>query len=762
MKIKSTITILLLISSSLLPAQWTNCQPDNPLSFAALEITENLMTTKIKEIQQFYDESELYNVKVSVDACNQQMENELRTLQGNIAKCGLKHQEILSLKDVAGIQKQIEDLKKSKEASIQTLEDNLSKTRHSGIFLVILPEINLLDNKNVFIQNAQAVLAPYAISDLNGERIQRLTEVKDYENVKDVITSFKGGEVTPVSDLFTNADYKTKRFLYMAKIQVAPAKKENFVPKESLAPEGKATVINLITEPNYRLILQKYNVAEALIQEITQKISSLTPIIQSENADADRRQADILLQGEEEIRKITYDISEYTHRLSTRKEKLKATLETIPGAKYEPNDTENAVQSALIILKKEMDNLNLQWNGIKEREIQFKETQVSIEGDPAEALAKESLRLYDQIQQNYTTFKRSMEFIAVENFEVTNFQTSDELVLYRQVNRIWTYLIPQSNGSFRLFVLANFKIKESNIPKPASIIINTPPPPRTISPPPTKPRPTYLENRIFDRDPKLIYVEDSIREANNRNSVMRSHDLYENKEVFENYKEPTLGGVEMIAIERGGFKMGSEEGNADETPIHTQFLGDFYLSKYEVTAKQWRKYCTETGKKMPPPPTAIGWHDDLPIADISWYEATDFCKWLSQKTGLSYRLPTEAEWEYAAKGGNFAKDKRYSGSNSPSEVAWYMENSMFQLHPVGIKKPNFLGLYDMSGNVYEWCADLYLSYEAPTNSGTETRRVIRGGSYGKSTAFVRIANRSSYDPARSNPEIGFRLARDAQ
>ncbi|MBX7240116.1 MAG: formylglycine-generating enzyme family protein [Bacteroidia bacterium] len=743
-----------------LVAQWANCLPDNPLTIKSPAFSEASVTEKIRSSQVFYNDNDILSVKNYLDKCNSKTEDELRTIQGNIAATGLKYQEILSLKDVAGIQRQIEDLKQSKISSIQTLEENLTKTRHSGLFLVVLPEINLMDNKNVFIRNAQSALAPYAISDLNGERIERLTEVKDYENVKDVITSFKGGDVTPVSDLMTNADYKNKCFIYVVKVNVSPAKKDALKTTSAPSGTGNEVVVNLMTDPNFALILQKYNVPESVISEINQKISTNSLVIQNENADADQRQAEILLQGEDEIRKIDHDIAEYTQRMQTRKVKLKSTIETIPGASYNPADAEASVLSALNTLKDRMTELNKQWNGIKEQELQYKETQVMIEGDPAEALAKETMRLYDQLQQNFTTIKRSMEFISVENFEVTDYKSADEMILYRQVNQIWSYLVPQSNGSFRLMLLAKFQIQDGKTPPVKQVVAEKP---GLKANPVPKPAPAEGRNKNFDRDPRLIYYQDSLMAVRKRDSLMKG--LYFNNQdlPFKNYKESALKGLEMIAIEKGAFYMGSEEGNKDELPVHSVWTDNFYLSKYEVTVGQWKIYCKETGRESVLfPGGSSDWNNDLPVSGVTWYEATDFCKWLSEKTGLNYRLPAEAEWEYAARGGNLAENKRYSGGSDANQLAWYNENSMLMAHPVGMKKPNALGLYDMSGNVYEWCLDIYGPYEDASAESGENKRIIRGGSFAKSSSFVRIANRSSFDPARRNAEIGFRIARNGE
>ena len=181
---------------------------------------------------------------------------------------------------------------------------------------------------------------------------------------------------------------------------------------------------------------------------------------------------------------------------------------------------------------------------------------------------------------------------------------------------------------------------------------------------------------------------------------------------------------EMVLVEAGSFNMGSSDGYPDERPIHAVTLTrSFYIGIYAVTYGEYARYCerrVECGVD----------HDDSgrathPVSFVDWYDAVAYCNWLSKKAKLSpcyvekgkltecdfsangYRLPTEAEWEYAAKGGLLSRGFVYSGSNDPDEVAWYDGNSGGEAHPVGQMKPNELGIYDMSGNRWEWCWDWY-------------------------------------------------------
>jgi len=182
---------------------------------------------------------------------------------------------------------------------------------------------------------------------------------------------------------------------------------------------------------------------------------------------------------------------------------------------------------------------------------------------------------------------------------------------------------------------------------------------------------------------------------------------------------------EMVLVQGGTFRMGSDEFGGSK-PSHSVTLSSYYIGKYEVTQKEWR--------------SVMGWNqsvfkgNSLPVENVSWNDCQVFIKKLNAKTGKKYRLPTEAEWEFAARGGNKSQGYRYAGSNNLDDIAWYEKNTFFQPEPVGLKQPNELGLYDMTGNVQEWCNDYFGDYSssAQTNpqgveSGSE--RVIRGCSY---------------------------------
>ena len=282
---------------------------------------------------------------------------------------------------------------------------------------------------------------------------------------------------------------------------------------------------------------------------------------------------------------------------------------------------------------------------------------------------------------------------------------------------------------------------------------------------------------------------------------------------------------QMVKVDGGSFSMGnpgtsSPKGDADERPVHDVKISTFYIGKYEVTVKEYKQFIDDpAGKKyfpgkrgmhqMPAAPDSAwlvehpdtkkfyplptqkwwGWVDDYPIHKISWYDAVAYCNYLSDKEGLQkcyfenedggiecdlskngYRLPTEAEWEYAARGGQQSKHTIYAGSAQPSTVAWYDETSKLRgPSKVGTKAPNELGIYDMCGNVWEWCTDFYAKdfyakskKDNPVNTNLSPYRVIRGGGWHYNADYATLTSRDGPEPAFANFNYGMRLARNGQ
>ncbi len=248
-----------------------------------------------------------------------------------------------------------------------------------------------------------------------------------------------------------------------------------------------------------------------------------------------------------------------------------------------------------------------------------------------------------------------------------------------------------------------------------------------------------------------------------------------------------------ILVEGGVFNMGSPDAK-DNAPIHSVSLKAFYISKYEVTFEEYDAFCDATSRKKP--------HDEnygrgkRPVFNVNWYDAIEYCNWLSKKYGFDecyridktrkdpnnlndadnlkwivtcdfnatgYRLPSEAEWEFAARGGNLGKNTLYSGGDQSERIAWFSGDNTKKTMPVGQKKANELGLFDMSGNVWEWCWDIYAYYDKPTSKFSA--RIDRGGSWGDPGAKTTVRGaapphyRGQDEPYHLYGHIGFRIAR---
>jgi formylglycine-generating enzyme required for sulfatase activity len=232
--------------------------------------------------------------------------------------------------------------------------------------------------------------------------------------------------------------------------------------------------------------------------------------------------------------------------------------------------------------------------------------------------------------------------------------------------------------------------------------------------------------------------------------------------------------IQMVFVKGGQFYMGCDDPKFmdpeydNEKPVHRVSVTDFYLAKYEVTLGTYRKLMG----KFPPAYDGVDYGnkfcDECPIVMMSWEDAQAFIKRLNEKTGKNYRLPTETEWEYAARGGKYTEGYKFAGSNRPGPVAWWGK-IRGTTHPVGEKLPNELGIFDMSGNVAEWCADWYgADYYAgtvdqtnPKGPSTGKLRVVRGGSYYDPEEMCRTVYRNRLAPATRRWDLGFRLAMDA-
>ncbi len=224
----------------------------------------------------------------------------------------------------------------------------------------------------------------------------------------------------------------------------------------------------------------------------------------------------------------------------------------------------------------------------------------------------------------------------------------------------------------------------------------------------------------------------------------------------ESFVDPTTA-MAFVKVPGGCFQMGDTlgGGSSDEKPAHEVCLDSFYMAQYEVTQGEYSKVVGSN-------PASFRRGERYPVEQVSWSDAQAFINTLNELSNRTYRLPTEAEWEYAAR--SDGQEEKFAGGDDIAEYAWYAENSGRSTHPVGSKQPNGLGLHDLSGNVWEWCQDWYGSgYYAesprdnPIGPPSGTYRVTRGGGWNDTARSLRLTDRNSKTPGYRNARFGFRL-----
>lgn len=249
---------------------------------------------------------------------------------------------------------------------------------------------------------------------------------------------------------------------------------------------------------------------------------------------------------------------------------------------------------------------------------------------------------------------------------------------------------------------------------------------------------------------KIANTPDLISETENENKT----DADRIEKLLEKLNNDMVY-IEAVEFTMGATKEQKGEANSDEKPAHPVVLNCFNLCKYEVTQELWEAVMGDNPSHFK--------GKNLPVENVSWDDCLKFIMKLNELTGKKYRLPTEAEWEYAARGGSNSMHYKYSGGNSLEYVSWYFHNSMDKTHTVGMMKPNELGLYDMSGNVWEWCQDWYGSYGKktayyPTGPIKAYNKVFRGGGYDNGDTYCRCSYRNGTAPQNKFKNLGLRLA----
>lgn len=700
-------------------------QPTSPLVFRKSEMQQNKMSSKIRSQRTLFSAIDIDELKIKIRRNNNEVDNQISIIKNKMSNLFLDKQELLKLVDIKKVKEHITELEKNRDKIKSQIQQDLANITFQGLYAVVLKGIDPWASKEELAKGAEKLLAPRAIKELNGVFVSNLSVVKGNRLISDKIRAVMSGEMSVEKQYISKTIDQRSKFLYLAKVGVSPLKK----PIQTYAAAGaagqNALIVNLLTDFDYKTKLRNYGVPQNEIDNIAAEAEAAQQVISQSNSTASRRQTFVLRQGNENLSNIDRQISELKNTLANRSTYLKQTIESKTNVVFDESNLERTINKALKYFDRKIQDLKDQLIAVKERELIARyNVNVTVEGKPETDIAKTALDICKQLNQSFSKVEQFMEETEVENFMQTSYKKGGQIDVYREIDKVWLYPVAGDMDNFLLTVVAQFKIS-------------------------------------------------ALKKASGGSG-----------QYVSTGESMNLKGIEMVFVKGGTFMMGSNDSEADndEQPVHRVYVDDFYIGKYEVTNAQFCKFLNEKGNQSEGGATwlditdedckivkqsgryvPVSGYENHPVIEVTWYGARAFCKWAGG------RLPTEAEWEYAARGGNKSRGYKYSGSNNVDAVAWYWDNAGKKTHPVGQKQPNELGIYDMSGNVWEWCVDWYggdyyrkSPYENPMGPSSGSGRVLRGGSWFNVDRDCRTANRVWYNPASTLYNNGFRVARSVQ
>jgi len=656
------------------------------------------------------------------------VDNQIAIIKNQMTGMFMDKQELLKLVDIKKMEEQITVKEKSRNDIQGQIQQDLANIVYYGLYGVVLNDIDPFAPKEQLLEQAEKLLAPIAIEDLNGVFVSSLTVVQDNKLLLDQIKATISGQMGIEKQYISRTIANRTKFLYLVKVNVAPLKKAIAATMPYTASATRHLTLNFLSDYDYQTRLRQEGIPDAEIKEIESEVSAAREVINSSNAMSTRRQQQIMGQGNANLNKVDEEIAELKNSLANRSRLLKQTIEGKTNVIYNAQDITGGINKALSYFDRKIKDLQDQMIAVKEKELIIKDmVNVTAEGKPEEDIAKTAVDVSGQIRQSYSKVEQFIHETEVVNYMLASDKTGSAKDIFREVEKIWLYPVAGERDNFLLNVVARFKISgvKDHLPVPGT-------------------------------DKKI--------------------------------EETTSKYSDMVYVAGGTFMMGSNDFD-NEKPIHKVYISDFYMDKYEVTNSQFCQFLNEKGNqteggvewldirdedckivKQGNKYVPVSGYDTHPVIMVSWYGANAYARWTGK------RLPTEAEWEYACRGGARSAHYKYSGSNNVDAVAWYWNNStasgnsnLYEGHgtmPVGTRQPNELGLYDMSGNVWEWCADWYDSgyyskspYENPTGPTTGQVRVLRGGSWVNDESYLRCSHRDDDAPYSRFGTFGFRLVR---
>lgn len=451
-----------------------DCIPSSPINLLKNKISEKKIQNIIENSHnKTFEQGEVDKVKKNIDYCNSTTAKKLTRVSSEIKTLSSTRKDLITYKDIDALNNRLTELRNTKAKIKHELIDDFRRISRKGLFIVLIENLpDIPPSNNQLIKNAKQILLPHAIEFLNGTYIKRLTKIRDYSSVIDIIESFTHGEMEENSNFNSKPNYARKYFIYTAEISVKHL-------LDSLKSYNKIgfsdeLVINLETQSNFSDLLRAKNVSENDINKIKNNVIPRLAIIRNENIIAKERHDEIIEDVGKKINKIDIDIEKTENKIKDSSKKI----QEICNQLNMPFNEKNPLKSAELAMSevnhsiKELDKL---WTTIKEQELFYLETEsFPIEINPIIDISKKAFELHNRINRDKGQTEGLEKYSKIENYELQESISKHQTTIYREIKRIWIFPIPQDNSSFKVLVFANFKITDQKITEEKNKVTDSP------------------------------------------------------------------------------------------------------------------------------------------------------------------------------------------------------------------------------------------------------------------------------------------------
>jgi formylglycine-generating enzyme required for sulfatase activity len=729
------MSILLVNTFNLYAQEFLNI---TPIHIQANNIKREKLISILEKNERYFSESEIGTLMDSVLRYNSNLDIKIHQAIEQRQQLVEIRQQLLQNKSYTKLTVQLAEAEANYSEILSDIKKSLQGVAYKGFYVCAIKNISPMDDPDKLIEKAKAHITPIAVRDILGFFIQSVTDLYRKEGFEDQLYTYIREEISgklEVETKFNHAINPAERvFWYACKVVVSPLSEKlttKSIPIEDENPNY--VVINALKESNVRALASSLDIKRSIANEIENVVKANRMAVESENISIKSREENIIRNGQQKLIELSDKIKMIKLSIDQANFNIRLLVEDKIKLKYNSSNMVESIENAdkyLLGKIKELYDLEL---SLRERKLQAEwDKVIATPGNPRVAISNTVIELKSQFETNYGKIEQFIEVAELINDDLSLAQ-GRKLIHQREVDRMWIFLEPLTTG-FKLHTLTHLRIINSVNP--------------TI-------------NGAQDEEKNKADNTKIIPES--KNPIVT--------QVPSFTIQVEGNAINMIGINGGLFTMGctSEQGSdcwSNENPVREVMVNNFFIGKYEVTQALWKVVMGASASLSNP--SYFKNCDNCPVESVSWEDVQVFIEKLNKITGKNFRLPTEAEWEYAARGGASASlnnPTKFAGSNTIHDVAWHYGNSGRKTSIIARNKPNSLGLHDMSGNVSEWCEDDWRIYStdhttsaAWIDSPRDSRRVHRGGSWQDEPIKCRVSSRGNESPWTRDNIIGFRLA----